>query len=485
VTTILVLDVGTTTLRAALVDERLDIVDIEARSTRPSVPAPGLVEFDPGEMAAAAMSAAEAVMGRSPESPVALGITNQRASTVMWDRSTGVPLGPGIGWQDLRTVGECIRARQDGLQPAPNQTVTKAAWLLQHHLEGRRPDEVCIGTVDSWLVWTLTGGAAHVTDHSNAAVTGLCGPDDVRWNRRILDAFGIPAEALPTIVPSSGVVMDAVSLTGAPPIGAIVGDQQASMIGQGCVERGAAKVTFGTGGMLDMCLGAEPPATARRSDHGTYPIVAWSRGDEITYGVEAIMLSAGACIEWLRDLGLVESAEATSAVAATVESADGVTFVPALSGLGTPYWDFGAAGTLAGLTRGSSAAHVVRAVLDGIAQRGVDLLEATTADVQIARPPSLRVDGGMSANPVFVQALADLAELPVEVSPVTDATTRGAAFLAGLAVGVWDDVHDAAELWSPSYVVVPRADRSADRERWARSIERSRAWIPELSSLDF
>ena len=156
----------------------------------------------------------------------------------MWDRSTGAPLGPGIGWQDLRTVGECIRARQDGLQPAPNQTVTKAAWLLQHHLEGRRPDEVCIGTVDSWLVWTLTGGAAHVTDHSNAAVTGLCGPDDVRWNRRVLDAFGIPAEALPTIVPSSGVVMDAVSLTGAPPIGAIVGDQQASMIGQGCVEPG-------------------------------------------------------------------------------------------------------------------------------------------------------------------------------------------------------------------------------------------------------
>ena len=482
---ILVLDVGTTTLRAAIVDERLNIVALEARAARPTVPAPGLVEFDPAEMAAAALAAAEAAIDRSPEAPVAVGITNQRASTVMWDRATGVPLGPGLGWQDLRTVGECIRARQDGLHLAPNQTVTKAAWLLAHHLGGRRPDEVRIGTVDSWLAWTLSGGAVHVTDHSNAAVTGLCGPDDVRWNDRVLEVVGMPMSVLPSIVPSSGVIADATTLTGAPPIGALVGDQQASLLGQGCVDHGATKITFGTGGMLDMCLGSEPPLSARRSDHGTYPIVAWSRGDEIHYAVEAIMLSAGACVEWLRDLGLVESAMATEDVASSVESADGVTFVPALAGLGTPYWDFGAAGTFAGLTRGTSAAHVVRAVLDGVAQRGVDLLDATTADTGIGRPPSLRVDGGMSANPVFVQTLADLAELPVEVSPVTDATTRGAAFLAGLAIGVWDDVSHAAALWSPSHVVEPRADRTADRARWARSIERSRAWIPELSSLDF
>ena len=484
-TTILVLDVGTTTLRAAVVDERLGIVAIDARAMRPSVPAPGLVEFDPVEMAAAAVAAAESVIARSPGAPSVVGITNQRASTVMWDRATGVPLGPGIGWQDLRTVGECIRARQDGLHLAPNQTATKAAWLLQHHLDGRRPEDVCIGTVDSWLVWTLTGGAAHVTDHSNAAVTGLCGPDDVRWNRRVLDTFGIPATALAAIVPSSGVIAAATALTGAPPIAALIGDQQASLVGQGCVESGATKITFGTGGMLDMCLGADPPATARRSGHGTYPIVAWSRGDEITYALEAIMLSAGACVEWLRDLGLVDSAAATGDVAATVASADGVTFVPALSGLGTPHWDFGAAGTLAGLTRGSTSAHVVRAVLDGVAHRGVDLLEATIADAMVPRPASLRVDGGMSANPVFVQALADLAGLPVEVSPVTDATTRGAAFLAGLAVGVWNDISDAADLWSPSHVVAPSSDRSADRSRWSRSIERSRSWIPELSSLDF
>jgi glycerol kinase len=485
VTAILVLDVGTTTLRAAIVDERLDIVAMEARTTRPTVPAPGLVEFDPAEMAAAAVTAAEIAIGRSPEPPVVVGITNQRASAVMWDRSTGVPLGPGLGWQDLRTVGDCIRARQHGLHVAPNQTATKAAWLLTNHLEGRHVDDVCIGTVDSWLVWTLTGGAMHVTDHSNAAVTGLCGPDDVRWNEHVLDVLGIPAAALPTIIPSSGHAGNATTLTGAPPIGALIGDQQASLVGQGCVDPGSTKITFGTGGMLDMCLGSKPPVTARRNDHGTYPVVAWSRGDEITYGIEAIVLSAGACVEWLRDLGLVESAAATGDVASSVDSADGVTFVPALAGLGTPHWDFGAAGVLSGLTRGSSAAHVVRAVLDGVAQRGVDLLDATVADSATPRPTSLRVDGGMTANPVFVQALADLAELPIEVSPVTDATTRGAAFLAGLAVGVWGDIGDAAGLWSPSHVVAPRIDRRDDRARWARSIERSRAWIPELSSLDF
>src|SRR3990170_4320224 len=189
-TAILVLDVGTTTLRAAIVDERLNIVALDARAARPTVPAPGLVEFDPAEMAAAALAAAESAIGRAPEAPVAVGITNQRASAVMWDRATGVPIGPGLGWQDLRTVGDCIRARQDGLHLAPNQTVTKAAWLLTNHLGGRDPDDVRIGTVDSWLAWTLSGGAVHVTDHSNAAVTGLCGPDDLRWNNQVLDMLG-------------------------------------------------------------------------------------------------------------------------------------------------------------------------------------------------------------------------------------------------------------------------------------------------------
>jgi glycerol kinase len=205
----------------------------------------------------------------------------------------------------------------------------------------------------------------------------------------------------------------------------------------------------------------------------------------LAYGLEAIMLSAGANVEWLCDLGLLRAAADSHEVAASVESTGGVTFVPALVGLGTPYWDFGARGTLLGVTRGTSAAHVVRAVLEGIAQRGVDLLDAALADAGIGSVPALRVDGGMSANPTFVQLLADLAAVPIDVSPTTDATIRGAAFLAGLAVGVWDDIADAAELWAPSRTVAPVTDRSADRSRWARSIGRSRAWIPELSALDF
>jgi glycerol kinase len=197
------------------------------------------------------------------------------------------------------------------------------------------------------------------------------------------------------------------------------------------------------------------------------------------------MLSAGASVEWLHDLGVVDSASVSGAVAATVDSAGGVVFVPALGGLGTPHWDFGATGTVCGLTRGSTSAHLVRAVLDGVAHRGVDLLQAAVADAALDRPSALRIDGGMSANDVFVQALADLAELPVEVSPVPDATTRGAAFLAGMAVGLWDDIGDAAALWSPARVVDPKHDRRADRARWAEAITRARSWIPELSSLDF
>ena len=256
---------------------------------------------------------------------------------------------------------------------------------------------------------------------------------------------------------------------------------------------GSAKITFGTGGMLDVCTGPEAPASARRLDHGSFPIVARShgRGDgvHLEWGVEAIMLSAGTNIEWLRDdLGLIDTAEATDALAATVASTDGVTYVPALLGLGTPQWDFGARGTLLGITRGSTRAHVVRAVLEGVAHRGADLVEAAEADTgcDIA---TIRVDGGMSANHTFVQALADASGRPVEVSPVAEATTRGAAFLAGLAVGLWDDAGQAAALWRPARRVEPSPDLAALREfsraKWHDAVGRAGGWIPELSALEF
>jgi glycerol kinase len=483
VTAILVIDVGTSTLRAAVVDEHLDIAVMAARESPPSSPFPGLVEFDAAEVARLVLDAAGEAVAGADQPVTAVGITNQRASTVVWDRATGEPIGPGLGWQDLRTVLQCITAKaENGLHLAPNQSATKVAWLLDN-VEGARDRDLCFGTLDSWLVRELSDGALHVTDHTNAAVTGLLAPDGSGWSDRTLDALAIPRALMPTVVDSTGIIGEATALPGAPPIAALIGDQQGSLVGQGCVRPGRTKVTFGTGGMLDLCRGPEPPASAARAEHGTYPIVAWSRDGALTWGVEAIMLSAGTNVEWLRDdLGLVETSAQTHDLAASVETSDGLLYVPALLGLGTPHWDYGARGTLLGITRGTTAAHVVRAVLEGIAHRGADLVEAAEADTGLSIE-SLRVDGGMSENPTFVQALANATGRPVEVSPVVDATTLGAAFLAGLATGVWGDVEDADTTWRPARVVEPGPP--LDRAAWTRAVERAAGWIPELSALDF
>ena len=422
----------------------------------------------------------------------AVGITNQRASTVLWERSTGRPLAPALGWQDLRTVGECIAARAEhGIALAPNQTATKAQWLLKTHASGRDPADLCLGTVDSWIAWILSGpDRLHVTDHSNAAVTGLATMHDgaPRWNERVAAAMGVEPVMLPSIVPSSGAIGLAHALPGAPPITAIAGDQQASLMGQSCVRPGMAKCTFGTGGMLDLLTGDEPPRSAERTSHGTFPIVAWSFGDRLTWGAEAIMLSAGTCVEWLRDdMGLIGSADESHDVASAVESSEGVVFVPALLGLATPRWDYGARGALLGLTRGTTRHHVVRAVLEGVAQRGTDLLEAALADHPELTVEEVRIDGGMSRNPTFVGALADATGRPVSVAPITEATTLGAAFLAGLAVRTWTGLDDVAAAWHPLHTVEPRSgfDRTASRQVWAEAVTRAAGWIPDLSALDF
>jgi glycerol kinase len=378
---------------------------------------------------------------------------------------------------------QCITAKAEhGFALAPNQSATKVAWLLDS-VEGARYRDLCFGTVDSWMAWRLTGGAVHVTDRSNAAITGLTRADCSDWNDDVLRAFGIPRGMLPAFVDTSGAIGAATALTGAPLLAALVGDQQASLIGQSCVRSGDTKITFGTGGMLDVCVGEHAPSSARRSDHGTFPIVAWSIGGRTTWGVEAIMLSAGSNIEWLRDdMGLIAEAADSHAVAQQCASSDGVVYVPALLGLGTPRWDYGARGSLFGLTRGTERSHVVRAVLEGIAHRGADLVEAAEADTGTTIG-ALRVDGGMSRNPTFVQALADASQRPVEIAPVADATTMGAGYLAGLATGVWTSLDDIAGQWQPAQRVEPA--NTLDRQRWADAIQRAAAWIPELSALDF
>ena len=400
----------------------------------------------------------------------------------MWDRATGEPVGPGVGWQDLRTVGMCLALREQGVRVAPNASATKLAFLLDMADPGRERD-LCFGTVDTWVAWTLSGGALHVTDLSNAGVTGLMTTDGSGWDPKVLEVLRVPERVLPAIVDSSGAVGEAGALPGAPPIAGIAGDQQASLVGQGCTRPGLAKVTFGTGGMLDLCAGAARPEFEQRGPAGTFPIVAWRRGGAITWGIEAVMLSAGTAVEWLRDdLGVIASAAESDDVAATCTDTGDVWFVPALLGLGTPAWDFGARGTFVGLTRGTGRPEIVRAVLEGVAHRGADLVESAEADGNV-KISSLRVDGGMSANRTFVQALADAAARPVEVSPVLEATTLGAAFLAGLATGTWRDEDDIAATWRPKVVVEPA--RRVDRDRWRAARARATHWVQELSTLEF
>lgn len=486
---ILVIDVGTSGVRASVVRPDGAVEHTCSQSTPPSTPSPGFVEFDPAALAVAALQVARASLAAG--GPVAaVAITNQRSSTVVWDPATGLPVGPGIGWQDLRTVGACLMLQGQGIRLAPNASATKISYLLDTY-DYRREQTLRFGTIDTWIAWTLSKGASHVTDAGNAGVTGLLLRDGSGWDPSLLEALKIPPVMMPAIVDSSaepGAVGFATALvdggdgSGAPPITALAGDQQASLVGQGCVRPGLAKVTFGTGGMLDVCL-AERPSFDIRGDGGCFPVIAWRRQGRLVWGLEAVTLSAGTCVEWLRDdLGVIDSAGASETVAAQCDDSGGVFFVPALLGLGTPYWDFGARGTLLGLTRGSGRAEVVRAVLEGVAHRGADMLEAAEADSgqSIA---SLRVDGGMSANSVFVQALANAIRRPVEVSPVLEATTLGAAYLAGLAVGTWGSEDEIAESWKPKAVIEPA--RMLDRDRWHEAVQRARGWVPQLSSLSF
>jgi glycerol kinase len=478
---ILVIDVGTSGLRAVVVRPDATIAAEELRPLLPSSPEPGFVEFDAAELARVALDLARRALASA--GPVeAVGIANQRASTIVWDRATGEPVGPGIGWQDLRTAGTCLVLQADGIRVAPNASATKAGWLLDV-ADPDRTRDLCIGTVDSWLAWQLTEGALHVTDATNAGVTGLMRGDSSDWDDKVLDALRIPRRSLPTVVDSSGDLGPATALDGAPILASLVGDQQASLIGQGCVHPGLAKITFGTGGMLDLNLGSTRPRFDRQGDGGCFPIVSWRHRGELSWGVEAIMLSAGTNVEWLRDdLGIIATAAESHDVAAACDHTDGVVYVPALLGFGSPRWDYGARGALLGLTRGSARPQIVRAVLEGVAQRGADLVASAELDTGL-QVPVLRVDGGMSDNPTFLQALADASQRPVEVSPVREATALGAAFLAGLATGTWGGWDDIAATWRPRATLEPGTP--LDRERWKVACDRAAGWIPELSSLTF
>ena len=479
----LAIDVGTTSIRTAIVDEGGKVTNEHRRHLSLTTPNPGEVELDAVEIARLAIELGTRTLHEAGGADV-VAITNQRATTIVFDPVSGAPVGPALGWQDLRTVIDCLVLQGEGLRLAPNQSATKARWLVNH--SGRSAHELRFATIETWVAWNLSQGATHVTDRSNAGVNGLVALNVEEWDQRALDLLGLDPVMMPKIVDTMGAYGAATALPGAPMIAALVGDQSASLFGQSCVTRGA-KITLGTGAMLDMVRGTQGPDRMTRFASGCFPVVARSRDHQVVWGIEAIVLSAGACIEWLRDdLGLISSADETEALAETVSSSEGVAFVPALSGLGTPQWDFGARGGFFGITRGSTKAHLVRAVLEGVAHRCANLIDAAHQETGQALN-EIRVDGGMSANGFLVQRIADFSGLAVAVSSEREATTRGAGLMALVARDALT-TDDVEGLWSPSRIVSPAlsdAARSNSRDDWAGVVTRVERTIPELSSVEF
>ena len=478
---LLVIDIGTSSIRVATSGPDGGLDHEQRQAFLPDTPAEGLVEFDANRMAEIVLDLARRTIEEvGPVSGVA--IANQRCSTVLWDRRTSQAVTSGLGWQDLRTIGMCFEMAALGLRFAPNQTATKAAAMWDS-VDPDRRQNLCVGTIDSWITWTLTNGATHITEPTNAAITGMLKTDCTDWDRSVLDALRIPPEAMPALGPTFGSLAEASALPGSPPILAMVGDQQASMIGQGAVAPGLAKMTFGTGGMFDICIGNAPTSFAR-TPNGCFPLVCWgSPTSAPVWGLEGIMLTAGTTVEWLAaDLGIIDDVQSSDAIAGSVDHTDGVLFVPSLLGAGTPHWDYGARGTILGMTRGTTAAHITRAVLEGVAFAAADIVAAAEADAgyQVA---TLKVDGGMTRNQTFCQILATALGRPVEVSPATEATAIGAARAASVAAGWTAEIADFAS--AAAGALVHPATPSTNQERWADAARRSAAWYEELSAIDF
>ncbi|HEV7240090.1 MAG TPA: glycerol kinase GlpK [Thermoanaerobaculia bacterium] len=479
---ILALDQGTTSSRAILFDERANILAVAQREYRQIYPRPGWVEHDPEEIWSTQIAVAAEAIARLPGVEVAaIGITNQRETTIVWDRATGRPLHNAIVWQDRRTASFCdeLRARghedlfreRTGLVLDAYFSGTKLRWILDNI---ERTDEIAFGTVDTWLVWRLTNGGAHVTDPTNASRTLMF---DIRrecWDEELLEILGICNVALPEVRPSSGVVAktaEGLPIPAGIPIAGIAGDQQAALFGQRCTRAGMAKNTYGTGSFVVMNTGAE----IVRSTHG---LLATMTCESHQYALEGSVFVTGAAIKWLRDsLGLIKTAADIEPLAASVTDSNGVVFVPAFTGLGTPHWDGYARGAILGLTLGATSAHLARATLESIALQSADVLDAMRRDSGIELT-ELRVDGGASVNDLLMQIQADIAGLPVVRARIAETTALGAAYLAGLAVGFWSsDTIDSQ--WEADRTFTPRMsedERVTKITAWHRAVERAKGW---------
>jgi glycerol kinase len=497
---ILALDQGTTSSRAIVFDHHGQIHAVAQKEFRQIFPQAGWVEHDAEEIWSSQSSVAKEALARASISAAdlaAIGITNQRETTVIWDRKTGKPIHNAIVWQDRRTAQFCDQLKRDGhldlVQRKTGLVIdayfsgSKARWLLDN-VPGARAraekGELAFGTIDSWLLWKLTGGAVHVTDPSNASRTMLYNIQSRQWDDELLKILGVPRPLLPQVKPSSDVYGEATPdlLGGRVKIAGIAGDQQAALFGQTCFSRGLAKNTYGTGCFMLMNVGTEPVA----SKHKLLTTVAWERAAATDYALEGSVFIGGAVVQWLRDgLGLVKSAAEIELLASTVPDNGGVYIVPAFAGLGAPHWDQYARGTITGITRGTTSAHFARAALESIAYQVADILDVMQVDSGI-QIKELRVDGGAAANNLLMQFQADLLRVPVVRPKVTETTALGAAYLAGLAVGYWknpDDVRANWEIDRSFEPALPESQVRHRRSRWSEALQRSRDW-EERSSID-
>jgi glycerol kinase len=492
---VLALDQGTTSSRAIVFDREGRVRGQAQREHSQIFPRPGWVEHDPEEIASTQLAVAVEALARAsitPRDVAAIGITNQRETVVMWDRATGKPVANAIVWQDRRTaemVRELERAgylglvrERTGLVLDAYFSASKIRWLLDNVPDARRcaaRGELAVGTIDAWIVWRLTGGRAHVTDVTNASRTLLCDIERGAWDPDLLELFDIPSGLLPEIVPSSGHVAETTGeIFGRPlPITGIAGDQQAALFGQLCLEPGMVKNTYGTGCFALTPTGTNPVDSRNR----LLTTIAWQlAGEPIHYALEGSVFIAGAAVQWLRDgLGILQSAADINTLAASVPDSGGVAVVPCMTGLGAPYWDPDARGSIQGITRGTTAAHIARATLEAIACSVADLLECMAADSghDIAE---LRVDGGAAASDLLLQFQADLLGRKVERPSMLESTALGAAYLAGLAAGVWSGVDELARHRTLEREFLPAASDD-ERERrmrfWRRAVERSMHWV--------
>ncbi len=495
---VLAFDQGTTSSRAIVFDDAGGIVAIAQKEFRQLYPRPGWVEHDPGEIwstTAGVAAEAMAMAGIGAGDLAAIGITNQRETTILWERATGQPIANAIVWQDRRTAGLCDTLHADGRADVFRArtglivdayfSATKIRWLLDAlpgAQERAAAGELAFGTVDSWLIWNLTGGRLHVTDVSNASRTLLFNIHTMDWDNALLALLDIPRPLLPAVVASSGIVGETASEVFAQPvpIGGIAGDQQAALFGQMCLLPGMAKCTYGTGCFLLLNTGTQAVASHNR----LLTTVGWRIGDQTRYALEGSIFIGGAVVQWLRDgLGLIDASSDVEALAASVADANGVFLVPAFVGLGAPHWDARARGAILGLTRGVTAAHLARAALEAIAFQVADVIDAMASDAG-APIAELRVDGGGASNDLLLQFQADILGRPIVRPRVTETTALGAAYLAGLAAGVWRDVDAIAGQWQVDRRFEPvmgRQEVERLRAGWRRAVDRAKDWVDDVA----